>query len=267
MTRQTINPFVLIITTPIFIWLSHYVAVFPHEYAHSITAWLLGEKENPFALEYGGTSWKNMLLLWNIDENVDYSRMFAQGHDFQAALCAFAGPGIGTVLMFVLGSLLLNNPRVQQRSYWYYFVFWFHLMNLGNLYDYVPIRTFSPGGDIGNMVRGLRISPWWVFVLAGYPVAYLMRQFFTQTMLALYTNLTITSLPLQAGIMIMSVLLLFGWFGGILGVLYSDNPLESGEITYFLKIASFVAIPGILSLLWPTRKWIDQKLATLNRQR
>ncbi|RIV20471.1 hypothetical protein DYU11_20710 [Fibrisoma montanum] len=260
MTRQTISPSFFIVITLLFIWLSHYLAVFPHEYAHSIMAWLVGEKENPFALDYGGTSWRNLLLLWNIDENVDYSRMFAQGHDFQAALCAFAGPGIGTVLMFVLGGLFLKEPRIKQHPYLYYFTFWFHLMNLGNLYDYVPIRTFAHGGDIANMVRGLHISPWWVFVLVGYPVAYLMWQFFTQTMISLYVNLTIINLPLQAGIMVLCVLLLFGWFGGILGIIYSGNPLESGEITYFLKIASFVSIPGVISLLWPTRKWIREKL-------
>ncbi|MBD2755727.1 hypothetical protein [Spirosoma validum] len=266
MNRQTVSPTMFIIITPLFIWLSHYVAVFPHEYAHSITAWSLGEMENPFALDYGGTSWKNLLLLWNIDENVNYSRMFAQGHDVQAALCAFAGPGIGTVLMFVLGSLLLKDPLVIQRPFLYYFVFWFHLMNLGNLYDYVPIRTFTPGGDIGNMVRGLHISPWWVFVLAGYPVAYLMWQFFTRTMISMYTTLNIVNLPLQAGIMIICVLLLFGWFGGILGVIYSDNPLENGEITYFLKLTSFVAIPGLIRLLWPTRKWIQESLEPLPYQ-
>ncbi|UHG94611.1 hypothetical protein [Spirosoma oryzicola] len=266
MTRQTITPFILIIVTPVFIWLSHYLAVFPHEYAHSITAWLLGEKENPFALDYGGTSWKNLLLLWNIDENVDYNRMFDQGLDFQAGLCAFAGPDLGTVLMFLLGSFLLDNSRVKRHPYGYYFIFWFQLMNLGNLYDYVPIRTFSPGGDIGNIVRGWHISPWWVFVLGGYWVAYLIGRFFTRTLPELYRTLRIECKAQQAGIMVVSVVLLMGWFGGILGVFYVDDPLASGEITCFLKITSFVSIPGLIWLLWPSCRWMQEMQVRLHNE-
>jgi hypothetical protein len=248
----------LILVTPIFIWLSHYVAVFPHEYAHSFMAWALGEMKNPLALDYGGTSWKNILLLWDIDENVEYSRLFAEGHGVHAALTAFAGSGIGSALLFVLGYFMLKSKRVQQHPYLYYFIFWFQLMNLGNFYDYVPIRTFSAHGDMGNMMHGLNISPWWVFVIFGYLVAFLIWQFFTRTMISMYNILGIEEIAVKAFVMIVCVLILFGWFGGILGPLVSDNPFHNGDIAYFLEIASFVAIPGIIFILWPTRRWIKK---------
>jgi hypothetical protein len=244
--------------TPLFIWLSHYIAVFPHEYAHSFTAWFCGEMTNPLALDYGGRSLKNILLLWDIDENVEYQRIFMAGHGFHAALIAFAGSGIGSALLFVLGAFLLRNKRIKLRPYLYYFIFWFQLMNLGNFYDYVPIRTFSSHGDMGNMIRGLGISPWWVFVIFGYVVAFLVGQFFTGTMPAMFTNLNIRRPSVQAGLMIVCVLILFGWFGGILGPLTSDHPLSHGEIAYFLEIASFSAIPGIVFVLWPTQKWMKR---------
>ncbi len=95
-------------------------------------------------------SWKNILLLWDIDENVEYSRLFAQGHGTHAALIAFSGSGIGSVSLFVLGYFLLKNNSIKQLPYLYYFIFWFQLMNLGNFYDYVPIRTFSTHGDMGQ---------------------------------------------------------------------------------------------------------------------
>jgi hypothetical protein len=84
----------LIILTPIFILLSHYLAVYPHEFSHSFMAWLLGYKNNPLAIDFGGTSWPNIFLLIHIDENVDYKTIFAAGHGAYVALIAFAGPGL-----------------------------------------------------------------------------------------------------------------------------------------------------------------------------
>jgi hypothetical protein len=255
----------LLLATPVFIWLSHYIAVFPHEYAHSFMAWVLGEMKNPLAIDYGGKSWKNILLLWDIDENVEYSRLFAQGHGIHAALIAFAGSGIGSVSLFVLGYFLLKNNRVKQYPYLYYFIFWFQLMNLGNFYDYVPIRTFSSHGDMGNMMHGLHISAWWVFVIFGYIVAFLIWQFFIRTMTTMYLVLGIEEVWVKAVIMIICVFILFGWFGGILGPLTSDNPMSHGEIAYFLEIASFVAIPGIIFILWPTRQWLKYQTTLSGR--
>ena len=115
----------LILLTPILILLSHYLAVFPHEYAHSFMAWLLGYKSNPLDLTYGGTSWLNLLLLSSIDENVNYHMIFSAGHEFHAALIAFAGSGIANGFMFILSLWLLAKKSVKQRPYLFYFLFWF----------------------------------------------------------------------------------------------------------------------------------------------
>lgn len=227
-------------------------------------AWALGEMKNPLALDYGGTGLRNLLLLWDIDENVEYHLFFMQGHGFHAALVAFAGSGIGSVSLFVLGYFLLKSGYVQKRPYLYYFVFWFQLMNLGNFYDYVPIRTFASHGDMGNLTHGLNISPWWVFVIFGYPIAFLMWQFFAKTMVFMYLNLLIRAVAVQAALMIICVLLLFGWFGGILGAVTSSTPMPYGETAYFLEVASFLAIPGIIFILWPTRNWMEYQLKTLS---
>lgn len=55
------------LVTPIFILLAHYQIVFAHKYAHAFVAWILGYKNSPFDLNYGGTSLGNLLLLVNID--------------------------------------------------------------------------------------------------------------------------------------------------------------------------------------------------------
>ena len=47
---------------------------------------------------------------------------------------------------------LLRRPSVKRNTLLFRVVFWFNFMNVGNLFDYVPIRTFvlkieSAGSD------------------------------------------------------------------------------------------------------------------------
>lgn len=242
-----ISSFKLLLITPIFILLSHYLAVFPHEYAHSFMAWALGFKSNPLALIYGGTSWPNLLFLANIDENVDYKTIFYSGHHTAVAAIAFAGPGIANGLLFILSFILLRNKKVQQHPYWFYFLFWFNLMNLGNFYDYVPIRTFASHGDVFNFMMGLNISPWWIYSIGGYLVAFLMWQFFTKTLPLAYNHLKLTSTLSKASLMIACVCFLFYFFGG-------SGTKSYGVVSYIFSMTSLLAIPGIILILWPRKR-------------
>lgn len=250
----------LILITPIFILLSHYLAVFPHEYAHSFMAWILGYKNNPLLLTYGGTSWNNLLLLANIDENVDYLRIYNAGYGYYVALIAFAGPGIANGLLFIISLYLLNKASVKKNAYLFYFLFWFNLMNLGNFYDYVPIRTFAKYGDVYNFVMGLNISPWLVYIVIGYLVAYLIWCFFTKTLISAYRYLAIFSISLRAALMLICVFILFGFFGGIIGILISSKSVDYTDISHFLTLTSFLMIPGVIVACWPTRLWVQRQL-------
>jgi len=258
--KMKIPLFQLILITPFFILFSHYLAVFPHEFSHSFMAWMLGYKSNPLALDYGGTSLNNLLLLSNIDENVNYQSIFSSHHGYVVALISFAGPGLANGLLFIFSLILLKHPVIRNKPYLFYFIFWFNLMNLGNLYDYVPIRTFATHGDIVAITTGLNISPWWVLFIFGYLIAYLIWNFFTTTLIDVYINLKINSIDIQASIMTICVCILFGFFGGIIGIVNSGNPLGYGEITYFLSITSFLSIPGFVIAMWPTRKWVREKI-------
>ena len=235
-----------VVLTPIFILLTHYLAMLPHEYAHSFMAWILGYKSNPFALNYGGTGFWNLLLLIHMDENVNYDLIFSTGHGAHAALIAFAGPGFANIPLFIVSLWLLTKKNIQARPYLYYFIFLFNLMNLGNFYDYVPIRTFTTVGDVSNFLRGLEICPWWVYIIGGYAVAFLIWHFFSRTLIAAYSDLGINT-ALRAGLMIVCVGILFGYYGlpGFWG---------HGEISHFLSATSELAIPGLIIALWPTRE-------------
>lgn len=202
------NSYKLILITPIFFLLGHYLTMLPHEYMHSLTAWALGYKANPFNLNYGGNSRLNILLLLNMDEHVNYDMIFAAGH----------------------------------------------LMNLGNFYDYVPIRTFTTHGDVANFMNGLHISPWWIYIFGGYIVAYLIWYFFSRTLIAAYHHLSLNT-PMRAFLMIICVLILMGFFG-------SPGLLDYGDISFFLSATSLIVIPGMMAVLWPTREWSVQAVNT-----
>lgn len=245
------NKIALILITPIFILLSHYLAVLPHEYAHSFAAWLLGYKSDPLALNFGGMSLENVFLLIHMDQNVDNQAIYASGHPGYVALIASVGPAMN-FLLFLISFWLLQKTSIKQRPYLFYFLVFFNLMNIGNLYDYIPIRTFTIQGnmvDVLDIEQGLNISPWWIYVVGGYIVGFLIWQFFTKTLISAYVNLNLTETFLRAGLMIICVFILFGYFG-------LPGFFSHGEIPYFLSATSLLAIPGIIFALWPTREWV-----------
>lgn len=70
----------LLAGTPVFVLLAHYAAVLPHEFMHSFAAWATGIKADPWDIHWGGGSIGNALLLWDIDEKIDYQAAYAGGH-------------------------------------------------------------------------------------------------------------------------------------------------------------------------------------------
>ena len=70
---------VWLLATPLVILLTHFAAVLPHEFAHSVVAWVLGVEDQPGNIDRGGRSRHNVLLLVHMDENVDYPAALAAG--------------------------------------------------------------------------------------------------------------------------------------------------------------------------------------------
>lgn len=249
------SPFKLILLTPIFILLSHYSAVFIHEYAHAFTAWILGYKHSPFDLNYGGTSLGNLLLLTDVDQKVNNSLIYSLGHPGHVALIAFAGPGV-IVLLFFLSSWLIQTKKIIAHPYSLYFLFFFNLWCLGGTYAYVPIRTFSTPGvliDVVDIEQALSISPWLIYFVVGYLVCFMFWQFFSKTLITLYVYAGISSTVARACLMIVCVLILFGYCG-LAGF------VNHGEISHFISATSFLAMPGIITVLWPTRRWVREEV-------
>lgn len=164
------------------LWAAHACAFFAHEYAHSFVAWLLRWKANPLALNYAHPTWTVLLIQLGINQNVDEVPIFTSGHGMQAAVISAAGA--------VLGSALFTLPlsrwgyRVARRSAargWAMFAYWVCVASIGNLIDYVPIRTFTDGTDLYQdmyaVERGFGLSPWTLLVVFGIPTALVLATF------------------------------------------------------------------------------------------
>jgi hypothetical protein len=132
--------------------LAHYAAELPHEFVPSFAARVTGIKADPWDIHWGGGGIGNALLLYNIDEKIDYEFAYAGGHGLAVAIAMIAGPGTNGLLYLVAGFALpwwrtSSSPSIA------YLAFWFLFMQLANLYDYVPIRVAASDGDVRQWIR------------------------------------------------------------------------------------------------------------------
>ncbi|GEP61236.1 hypothetical protein [Reyranella soli] len=232
--------------------LAHHAALLPHEYAHSFMAWALGYKSDPLVIHWGVRRVTDVILLIDIDQRVDYAAMYARGDGFAAVLVGFAGPGLANGALYLVSLWLLQRPRVRSSTLLFTFVFWFNFMNLGNFFDYVPIRTFAPTGDMADIARGLGVSPWVVLIVLGIPTATAMWFFFARTLPMALGRITASSSE-RGMIVTVSVAIMFGYFGlsGIEGY---------GRTSHILSLLSLCLIPVMLILCWPTRRWMRARI-------
>lgn len=232
--------------------MAHHAALLPHEFAHSFMAWALGYKSDPLVIHWGVRRATDVILLRDINQRVDYAAMYARGDGFAAALVGFAGPGLANGTLYLLSLWLLQRPRVRRSTLLFTFVFWFNFMNLGNFFDYVPIRTFAPTGDMADIAKGLGVSPWAVLVVLGIPTAIAMWFFFARTLPMALGRMT-TSSSERGLIITVSIVIMFGYFG-LVGIEGYDRT------SHLLSLASVCLIPAMLILCWPTRRWMRTRI-------
>ncbi len=150
---------------------SHAIDFFLHEFAHSFTAWAMGWKDNPFALNYGQPTIDNILMQQQIDENVHYAAIFASHSGIQGALIAAAGPlianGGGSIICGYILCILGKQPL---QTFWrrtcMWFFTWLMAFNVFNVWSYAPLRALSSHGDMALIAEGLGIPSWFIFLSA-----------------------------------------------------------------------------------------------------
>jgi len=202
-------------------WAAHAFAFFIHEYAHSFTAWLLGWKGNPLALNYAHPTLLVLLTQLGISENVDYAPIFASGHGRQAAFIAAAGGVIGNALItFPLSRWGYAIAKRRGLRGWAMFAYWVCVASVGNFIDYVPVRTFTNEGDMGTLERGLGWTPWTVLALVGIPTTIALVYFLLRIEPSTLQWLFPYSFPRRIVMVALTAFSLFcfygaaGWSGG-----------------------------------------------------
>jgi hypothetical protein len=226
------------------IWLAHLIGFMIHEYAHSITAWLLHYKANPLALNYGHLTAENILMQSDIDENVDYGPIFAAGRGPLASVIALAGVLIGNGLSYFVSRVSLQRATLRNKRVWGLFFFLLYIMSVGNFIDYVPVRTFTDHGDMATAARGLNASPWVIAIGLGIPFALALWRFFTRVLPEAEAFLFPDSRLSRKMLVLITTFLVFFFFG-------SAGLRHYGAVSHWLSVISeAIFFPGVTLLCW-----------------
>lgn len=235
---------IMLASTPLVLLLTHYVAVLPHEFTHSILAWALGIKENPWLIDWGGTSWLNLLLLVHIDENVDYQAALAADHHVAVAIVALSGPLLANGAMYLLFRKLSMSPSVRARPVAAWVVFWLVVMNLGNLWCYIPMRTFAADGDIRHFIWATDVSPWPIYVCVGYLVLAALLDFYRRVLPTALDSTGLRSPVAEAIVLVTSTVVIFVYFA-------IPGFLETDPVSLFIAGTSVLVVFPVVLLHWP----------------
>jgi hypothetical protein len=232
------------------LWAAHAVAFFAHEYAHSFTAWILGWKSNPLALNYAHPTFVVFLMQLGINQNVNEAPIFASGHGAQAASIAAAGVVLGNALItYPLSRLGYANARQRGSRGWAMFAYWLTVASVGNFIDYVPIRTFTTEGDMGSVQRGFGWSPWTLILVFGIPTLVALIYFFAR----IQPNTLAWQYPAspweRAFLAAVTAFIIFGFYG-------AAGLLEGGPTSHKLSVVSLSLLFPLVALAGGTMAWL-----------
>jgi len=239
----------LIGLTVIQLWAAHALAFFPHEYAHSIVAWLLGWKASPIDLDYAHPTPIVLLFQLGINQKVNEAPIFASGHGFDAGIIAAAGMVIGNAILSLgLARWGWHRAIAKGMRGWAMLAYWVTAASVGNLLSYVPLRVFVADGDIFSVVRGFGVSPWTVLVVLGIPTFAALVWFVLDVAPNSLRKLWPDSTAARITMALFTAAFVFGFYG--LAGLLEDDPIAStmGRICIF-GIAPLVAMIEIALVL------------------
>lgn len=235
-----------VLLTSILILISHAVAFFVHEFAHSFLAWGLGFMRNPLALDYGSASPGNILLQIEMGDNVEYAPILAGGHGLSAAAIALAGAFLGNGALYGATYAALRLRTSRMTAVLAAFLFWLGLMCAGNVWSYVPLRALASHADIATAAEGLGVSQLALFPLLLFPVSLIVLHFFRR-MCPLMIPVVSGAKPDRRGIVITLVATWFFVFFGGVGLSGSYGAISQA----FSIICDVLLFPA--SIMWLLR--------------
>lgn len=229
------------------LWAAHALVFFAHEYAHSFVAWMLGWKANPLALDYAHPRLAVFLIQSGINQKVDLVPIFASGHRVQAAIISAAGAVVGNALFtYSLSRWGYGAARKHDARGWAMFAYWVCVASVGNLIDYIPVRTFTDGTDLYQdtfaVERGLGWSPWTLLAVCGIPVAFALGYFFARTEPATLRWLFPSDRGKRLTIAILTAFVLFDFYG-------AAGWSEGGPVSHQMSMISVCFIAPVAAAL------------------
>ena len=218
-------------------------------------AWLLGWKASPFDLHFPPLSLKLLLIQLGIDQDVNEAPIFAAGRGVDVGLIAIAGMVLGNALITLpLSRWAWHRAKLRGARGWAMLAYWCTLASIGNLIDYVPIRTFTLESDMGSVQRGFGWSPWTLMLLLGVPILIVLVHFLLRTVPASLAWLFPGSLSRRIAVAFLSMFALFGFYG-------AAGLLEGGEISRRLSMVSVFGFIPLMTALEITILWRNGKAA------
>jgi hypothetical protein len=116
-------------------------------------------------------------------------------------------------------------------------------VQLANVYDYVPIRVFASGGDVGNWVRATHMSPWLVYVVVGYFTLWAMIDLYRTVLPETLDSSRIPS-PVGSAIVLVAVtVVMFGYFA-------TPGLFKHDPVSVFVARTSLLMIPVVIVVNW-----------------
>lgn len=188
------------------IFVAHHTMALLHEWTHGTTAWLFGVKDNPFDIHYG--DW----TLLHVDEDVDYRSLLSTNRGWTAATIA-ASALVTNAILFVTSLRLLSRTVIQGRKRLFQFVFWFAVMNIAELYSYIPLRAIPPSGDVRNFLYGTGLSVWPVCIAGTVLIGVGIWNVLGRQLLGYHRVIVPTQTSMQYVASILTVLVIFFYFG------------------------------------------------------
>lgn len=191
-------------------------------------------KKSPFDVYYGGWG------LLHVDENINYSQLLSHHQGITAALIGIAGCTVSALLaiLFILS-------------------YWFLIINMVPLFQYIPLTTFSTQGDIGRFVHGLNISPWWVFIPGSLLIVIALWRIFSLEIPRAYAVIPLKTIGAQRVFLLTSLGIIF-----LLIYTHGYNPVtDKGSSLYqkILSIASVLLVPILFFICNPSRNWVKNR--------
>jgi hypothetical protein len=219
-----------------------------HEYIHSTTAWLLGAKEDPMIIQ-----WSNPITLAGWDEAVCYSCLFDSDRGTAAAIIA-ASPLIFQAAVFIVCLDLMFGKRLLNKRLLFHVVFWLAIINFMEIFTYVAYESFASHGDIGNINRGLGLSPWILFTINMTLVLAGIYLLFVRVLPKMNVVVAEGNLLTKIIILMLSAFIFFRLASVLweMASLYPDPQWMFGLI----GLAGFALV---VSLCWPSRRWIIER--------